>query len=947
MKNNKTVYLRRIAVSVLCLVMSFVLGITAFAEEFTFEDKIGVVESLTEGVSLSDGVFTNSEEIVLDYASASDISDALGSNAWRVILKLDVDENVPDGDLAQAKYYVKNGESWDEAGLISASEFYKDKSFVIALPVTLEDLEAKELTATYGFDWDLTGADETLQVVSLKIDTSKVKLIHGENNINCIEAVEEFQLDPTCTEAGHTKLSYCSVCGLVYSEKTEIPALGHNFTEKTVNDEHFKEKADGVSTYYYNCAREGCDEISKEATYTVNENDYALKVGTVTAFTEGLTVNSENERSITVTTEEKITLDFAAADPSIGRNQDGWWAGVKVTANSELSVAELKNVVLRKSTSEDNISFWTSKDSADNADEHFVILWVPVTADQISSGVDSVSRTFSFDWDNNGFGVSTQEITVKLDLDKIEFTHSEGHTEITDEEAVEPTCIDGGFTKQAHCLVCGLVTSKKTEVAPLGHDFTEKIMNENHRYLEATCVHYDMYFYSCSRCDVMSGSDLTYQDTEGSELLDHVVIKKLDKIHLISPADCENPAWYYMGCANCDTIFDEKFSSGTPLYHSWRIEKVTKKASISADGTINFFCDDCGAKDNAPILIPKVASIKLSAEKFTFNGKAINPAVTVKDRTGAVLVNNKDYTVQYINSSLPGTATARITFKGNYEGTYDAKYTIEIPATAKIIFASNTSAVKITWEKVSGAAGYKVYVRTANGWKAYKNTVGTSMTITGLASGTQYTFAVKTAVNVGGKIYWATGYNSINTSTTSLAPAKIVAAQNTSAIRLTWSAVKGAEGYAIYYSTQKGWKLVGLTVNTTVTYTNLPSGTNYIFAVRSVDLTASGQKVAGTGYTQLITATKPATPTVSVTTQDGDASIRWTAVKGASGYEVYYKSTTSGGYVLLGTVSSGTTSFTDTGYTTGSKYAFAVRAIKSVQGGYIYGGVGQTIVTMN
>ena len=221
------------------------------------------------------------------------------------------------------------------------------------------------------------------------------------------------------------------------------------------------------------------------------------------------------------------------------------------------------------------------------------------------------------------------------------------------------------------------------------------------------------------------------------------------------------------------------------------------------------------------------------------------------------------------------------------------------------------------------------------------------MTITGLASGTQYTFAVKTAVNVGGKIYWATGYNSINTSTTSLAPAKIVAAQNTSAIRLTWSAVKGAEGYAIYYSTQKGWKLVGLTVNTTVTYTNLPSGTNYIFAVRSVDLTASGQKVAGTGYTQLITATKPATPTVSVTTQDGDASIRWTAVKGASGYEVYYKSTTSGGYVLLGTVGSGTTSFTDTGYTTGSKYAFAVRAIKSVQGGYIYGGVGQTIVTMN
>ncbi len=939
----------------LCLVMAFSVAMPAFAEEDDFAKYLGEVTSLTEGVSLENGVFTNVDAAVLDFVSATDVSDSFGSAAWRVLVRLDVAEAVTDGMLAKAKYYVRNNEAWDEIGLISESELYnaQDKSVVMALVLTADDLKKQEVSAIYGFDWDNNGTEETLQQVEITLDMEKISLIHGENNINCVEYVDEVSVDPTCTEVGYTESSHCSVCGLTIQARTEIPVLGHDFSEKVIDDRHFAEKnGDGTSTYYYNCARENCDTVSTEDTYLVSESDYSLPAATVTAITGPLDINSENASDITVTNKEMLVLDFSPKDLSVGRYMDGWWVGAKITADKSLTVDELKNVKYRtygKDGWSEAKSFWAYKDSADTADEHFITVWIPVTPEYIGKDSDGfLTAVYDFDWDNNGFGISTQKITISINVskDKISLMHTEGHTKVVTEEAVAPTCEDVGYTESSYCSVCGLTISEKTEVAALGHDYSEVILDEDHLAERASCSHYDLYRYSCVRCDAMS-TETFYEDKEGSVLKEHVKMTKLDKLHLISPADCENPAKYYMGCRNCDVIFyDEEFTEGSPLYHSWKIETITKKATLSADGAINFRCIDCGKTDNSPIPIPKVASVTLAATKVSYTGKSITPAVTIKDRNGAELRKGTDYTVKYINSDLPGTAAARITFIGKYEGTYDAKYTVEIPVPAKATFASNNSAIKISWNKVSVAAGYAVYVKNGSTWKLLGTTKNTSATFKNLPSGTKYTFAVKAGVVKAGKTYFTGAYTTINAVTTSPAPTKIAAAQNTSAIKLAWTPVKGADGYAVLLKTQNGWKTIGLTPKTTATLTGLKAGTNYIYAVRSVNLTASGQK-AGGGYIQIATATQPVKPVVSATTSGGNATIRWTAVQGASGYEVYYKSATSGGFVLIDTVSAGTTSLTDTGYTSGSKYAFAVRATKAVQGGYIYSAAGQTTVTMN
>ena len=79
------------------------------------------------------------------------------------------------------------------------------------------------------------------------------------------------------------------------------------------------------------------------------------------------------------------------------------------------------------------------------------------------------------------------------------------------------------------------------------------------------------------------------------------------------------------------------------------------------------------------------ATVTLSSTKYTYNGKARKPAVTVilGEKT---LKSGTDYTVSYLNNVDAGKATARITGKGEYKGKIDAAFTIR-KAAPKLVFA--------------------------------------------------------------------------------------------------------------------------------------------------------------------------------------------------------------------------------------------------------------------
>ncbi len=974
------------------------------------EYNYGTVQIFTDGLTVEgteDITVTNKEEITLSFHRAN---PSIGRNkdGWWAGMKVIAPAELTADELKAAKYLRTDAKGtaekvfWNVKDSADGADVHYVEMWVMVTPAFIAGAEDNKLTTTYEFDWDDNGYGISTQKIDFVLDTTKIKL-DMTPFLGSVEAITE-----GLAAEGTEEITVTNNEEITLEFAKADPSIGRNkdgwwagmkllapagLTEEELKAATFRKNTDGqwsnadyfwgvkdstdtdsahwVGIWAYVSPEELANAVDNKLTYRYEFDwygnglesetqkinlvldtekvilDHEDHYATAEAITDGLEVTGTTD--LEVKNSEEITLDFAKADPSIGRNKDGWWAGFKVIAPAELTEAQLKDVRFRKSTEgqwSDPAPFWSVKDSNEGDAAHWVGVWAFVTPELIASAQDNkIVYEYEFDWDGNGFGISTQKINVVLDTEKIKLIHSEGCEKVIDIPAKEPECLVDGNTEASHCGVCGLVLSTYDVIPSYqGHNFTEKIMDEAHLFAPADCVYYDRYYYSCSRCDVMS--EEVYEDKEGSSLLPHVRTRKIDEIHLVSPADCTHAAIYYMGCKNCDEVFDDTtYSEGTPKYHLFTVEKVTAKAGIGSQGYISFYCKDCGTADNDPIPFAGIASVKLAAASFNYTGKAVTPAVTVKDSDGKTLKKGTDYTVAYSNNILPGaTATAKVTFKGNYKGTYTIKYKIVIPATTKITFAANNSAVKITWNKVPNAINYKIYQKTAKGWKDLGNTTALSKTITKLSAGTKYTFAVKAAVKYNGKVYWAGAYKTVDTATTLSATSKITATPTVNSIKLTWNAVKGANGYAIYLKTANGWKHLGNTTKTTATFKNLKAGTNYIYAVRTITRTASNVIVLG-GYRQLITATKPVAPTVNVTVSGGKATVKWNKVAGATGYQVYYK-TANSGWKLMGTVGAAKVSLAKTGFKKGVKYAFAVRAYKAVSGGNIFGALGSKTVTM-
>jgi fibronectin type 3 domain-containing protein len=165
-------------------------------------------------------------------------------------------------------------------------------------------------------------------------------------------------------------------------------------------------------------------------------------------------------------------------------------------------------------------------------------------------------------------------------------------------------------------------------------------------------------------------------------------------------------------------------------------------------------------------------------------------------------------------------------------------------------------------------------------------------------------------------------------------PAKPTAAAtvagNTQA-SVSWSAVTGATSYNIYYGTAAGVTTGGTkVVNATSPYviTGLTNSTTYYFVVTAVN--ADGES----GVSDEVTATPlppaPAKPSgIIVSGGDTQAIVSWTAVSGATSYNIYYGTaanvTTSTGIKI----SDVTTPKTVTDLTNGTPYFFVVTAVNA------------------
>ncbi len=164
--------------------------------------------------------------------------------------------------------------------------------------------------------------------------------------------------------------------------------------------------------------------------------------------------------------------------------------------------------------------------------------------------------------------------------------------------------------------------------------------------------------------------------------------------------------------------------------------------------------------------------------------------------------------------------------------------------------------------------------------------------------------------------------------------------ESPTSVKVSWSAVSGASGYQVARSTSpdKDFVALGTVTETSRVCPGLTCGTTYYFKVRAYK-NVNGSKVYGdySAVASVVTVTKPSAPPGVKATSTSTSSIKvsWSAVSGASGYQVARSTSPDKDFVVLGSVTELYRSCT--GLTCGTKYYFKVRAYKIVDGKRVYG----------
>lgn len=204
--------------------------------------------------------------------------------------------------------------------------------------------------------------------------------------------------------------------------------------------------------------------------------------------------------------------------------------------------------------------------------------------------------------------------------------------------------------------------------------------------------------------------------------------------------------WYY-------GLLDMTPNNDDPCVNGHTKLRTVTKATTSKNGKIVTTCSVC-KKTLSTKIIPKISSVKLSSNTFTYNGKVIKPSVIVKDSKGKK-INNSNYTVAY-SKGLKNVGNYKVTikFKGNYSGTVNKTFTIIPKSTTLTNLSSSKKKVKVKWKKqTTQTNGYQLQYSLNSNFKSAKllhvtNNKVTTKLISNLKSKKKYYVRIRTYKNV-------------------------------------------------------------------------------------------------------------------------------------------------------------------------------------------------------
>lgn len=111
--------------------------------------------------------------------------------------------------------------------------------------------------------------------------------------------------------------------------------------------------------------------------------------------------------------------------------------------------------------------------------------------------------------------------------------------------------------------------------------------------------------------------------------------------------------------------------------------------------------------------VKKVASVKLAKTSYVYDGKVKKPGIVAKNDKGEK-ITSKDYTVKYAaGCKNVGTYTVKVTFKGDYKGTFTKTFNINPKGTSLSKVKAARKSFSATWKKQSKqTSGYQLQYST-------------------------------------------------------------------------------------------------------------------------------------------------------------------------------------------------------------------------------------------
>lgn len=289
-------------------------------------------------------------------------------------------------------------------------------------------------------------------------------------------------------------------------------------------------------------------------------------------------------------------------------------------------------------------------------------------------------------------------------------------------------------------------------------------------------------------------------------------------------------------------------------YDFWQYSSTSRVDGYSGNLDTNFWYKDTSIK---------TTGVKASAESAT-GPVTLSWSETADDVTGYRVyrynpeqekyvylksTKNRSYTDENVSSGKTYQYKVRCywTIGGtNYYGNYSSVVSVTTPP-AKVSGVStavrSSTYLTLSWDKVSGASGYRIYKYNTSS-KSYEKvtTISKGSTvsykITGLTVATEYQFKVRAYKKTDTGTLWGSSSSAYKDCTKPAQTKNLKAATKSSAVTLTWSKVASAGGYRIYRynsKTKKYEKIATVKGNKTFSYKNtkLKKGSTMKYKVRA------------------------------------------------------------------------------------------------------------------